>query len=43
MVDTHGLSSHNCVTKVNKQVEKLRILSTIRDQKTKKVGKQGNS
>jgi len=40
---THGYSSHNCVTKVNKQVEaKIMNFCSIRDQR-KIVGKQGNS
>jgi len=42
VVATHGFSSHKlCYKKVNKQVQGKK--SSIRDQRTKKAGKQGNS
>ena len=40
VVATRGFSSHSCVTKskqTNTYKEKLRILSSIRDQRTKKA------
>ena len=44
VVGTTGFSSHNCITKVKKQVEeKLRILSLIRDQRTKMQGNKGTA